>query len=48
MARNLFAEILWLGGAAAFAFFFFKTFVAIQAVSLVATIALRLAERSFR
>jgi len=46
--RNLFAEILWLGGAAAFTFFFWKTFLAIQAASLVATIALRSVERSFR
>ena len=48
LARNFFAEILWLGGAAAFACFFWKTFLAIQAFALAATLTLRFVERAFR
>lgn len=47
-ARHLAAEVLWLGAAAAFASFFFKTFLAIQVFALLVTITLRLVERSFR
>ena len=45
---NLFAEVLWLGGAGAFAFFFLKTFLAIEVVALVITLALIVVERNFR
>jgi hypothetical protein len=46
LLRNLFAETLWLGGAAAFAYFFLKTFLVIQGFALLITITLRLVERS--
>lgn len=44
--RNLLAELLWLGGGAAFAYFFLKTFLAIQLFALLVTLTLRLVERS--
>jgi hypothetical protein len=44
--RDLLAELLWLGGAAAFAYFFLKTFLVIQAFALLVTLTLRLLERS--
>lgn len=46
MLRNLSAELLWLGGGAAFACFFLKTFLVIQIFALLVTITLRLVERS--
>jgi hypothetical protein len=46
--RHFAAESLWLAGAAAFAFFFFKTFLAIQVFALLITTTLRIVERSFR
>ncbi len=42
--RNLFAEMLWLGGTAAFAYFFVKTFLVVQAFALLVTLTLRLVE----
>ncbi len=44
--RDLFAELAWLGGGAAFAYFFLKTFLVIQVFALLITITLRLVERS--
>lgn len=45
---NLLAEVLWLGGAGAFAFFFLKTFLAIEVVAALITMALWIVERNFR
>ena len=45
---NLLAEALWLGAAGTFAFFFLKTFLAIEVVALVITVALMVVERNFR
>jgi hypothetical protein len=44
--RNLLAELAWLGGTGGFAYFFLKTFLVIQILALLITLALRLVERS--
>ena len=46
--KNITAELLWLGGAALFAFFFLKTFLVIEIVALTITITLMQVERAFR
>ncbi|MGH9817882.1 MAG: hypothetical protein ACRD5F_14310 [Candidatus Acidiferrales bacterium] len=48
MARDLAAEILWLGSAAAFAYFFVKTFLVIQAFAVLVTLTLKIVERTLR
>ena len=46
--RSLGAEILWLGGAGAAAFYFWKTVLAIEVVAALITITLMEVERRFR
>lgn len=44
--RDLLAELAWLGGGTAFAYFFLKTFLVVQLFALLVTLTLRLVERS--
>ncbi len=46
--KNILAELLWLGSAAAFGYFFLKTFLAIEIIALVITVTLMQVERAFR
>jgi len=45
---TLLAELLWLAGAAVFAWFFLFTFLGIEGVAAVVTLALRKVERSWQ
>lgn len=44
---SLLVELLWLAGAAAFACYFLKTFLTLEAFSAMATLALRRVERAW-
>ena len=45
---NLFIDLIWLAGAAIFAWYFLYGFVGIQAVSAAVTLALRQVERKWQ
>jgi len=45
---DLFIDLLWLTGAAIFAWYFLYSFVGIQAVSAAVTLALRQVERKWQ
>ena len=45
---NLLIDLLWLTGAAIFAWYFLFSFVGIQAVSAAVTLALRQVERKWQ
>ena len=45
---TFFADLLWLAAAAAFAYYFLWTFLAIEGVAAVATLILRKVERGWQ